>query len=73
MTSQLSHASLLLKERLRTLRQRRARGQAMAETVLLTVMMIGVGGALVHFFPDSLNALQIYMDGYYFVLSLPIP
>lgn len=53
--------------------RRRTRGQAMTETVLLTVALLGIGGALVHFFPDSLNALQIYMDGYYFVLSLPIP
>ena len=53
--------------------KRRRRGQAMTETVLLTVLMIGVGGALAHFYPDSLNALQIYMDSYYFTLSLPIP
>jgi hypothetical protein len=61
------------KTRFRAFLRRRMRGQAMAETALLTTLLIGVGGALVHFYPDSLNALQIYMDSFYFVLSLPIP
>lgn len=54
-------------------RPARRRGQAMAETTLLTVLLLGWGGALMYFFPDSLNALQIYMDGFYFVFSLPLP
>lgn len=58
---------------LRARLRRRRRGQAMAETVLLTVLMIGVGGALMHFFPDSMNALQIYMDGFYYLFAMPIP
>lgn len=49
------------------------RGQAMAELVLLTVAMLGMGGALFHFYPDALNALQIYMDGFYFTFTAPIP
>jgi hypothetical protein len=49
------------------------RGQAMTETVLLTTLLIGWGASLVYFFPDSLNALQIYLDGFYYVLSIPIP
>lgn len=57
----------------RRLGLRSRRGQAMTEVVLLTLLLIGSGGALVHFFPDSLNALQIYMDSFYFILSLPIP
>lgn len=57
----------------RRLGVRSKRGQAMTEVVLLTVLLIGWGGVLVHFFPDSLNALQIYMDSFYFILSLPIP
>ena len=52
---------------------KRRRGQALTETVLLTVLLIGWGGALMYFFPDSLNALQIYIDGFYFVFSMPIP
>ena len=48
-------------------------GQAMAETVLLTTLMVGVSGALFHFFPDAINAMQIYMDGFYTVFALPIP
>jgi hypothetical protein len=51
----------------------RRRGQAMTETALLTVLLIGWGGAMMFFFPDSFNALQIYMDGFYFVFSMPVP
>lgn len=51
----------------------RRRGQAMAETALLTVLLIGWGGTMMYFFPDSLNALQIYMDSFYCVFSLPLP
>lgn len=54
-------------------RRKRSRGQAMVETVLLTMLLIGWGSAMVFFFPDSLNALQIYMDSFYFVLSSPVP
>lgn len=51
----------------------RRRGQAMTETVLLTVLMLGWSGVMMYFFPDSLNALQIYMDSFYCVFSLPLP
>lgn len=53
--------------------RRRPRGQAMTEVAVLTTALIGTGAALMYFFPDSMNALQIYMDSYYFVLALPIP
>lgn len=60
--------------KLRGLFRRRAqRGQATAETALMTVLLIAWGGFMMHFFPDSFNALQIYMDSFYYVLSLPIP
>lgn len=52
---------------------RSQRGQAMVETVLLTVLLIGWGSAMMYFFPDAMNSLQIYMDSFYYVLSLPIP
>ena len=51
----------------------RPRGQALAETAMLTFLLIAWGAALSYFFPDSLNALQVYMDGFAFVLALPIP
>jgi hypothetical protein len=51
----------------------RRRGQALAETALLTMLLLGVGGAMMHFFPDSFNALQIYMDSFYFTFSMPVP
>ena len=53
--------------------RRTPRGQALSETALLTVLVIGWGAAMMYFFPDSFNALQIYMDSFYFSLSLPIP
>ena len=52
---------------------RRRRGQAMTELILLVVLILGIGMSLVYFFPDSFNALQIYMDSFYFALSMPIP
>ena len=57
----------------RRLGRRRPRGQAMTETALMTVLLVAWGGILTHFFPDSLNALQIYMDSFYFLFSMPIP
>ena len=54
-------------------RPKKLRGQAMAETVLLTALLLGAGGALMHFFPDSMTAMQIYIDGFYFTFALPIP
>lgn len=53
--------------------RKRTRGQAMTETALLTVLIIGWGGVLTYFFPDAFAALQIYMDGFYYVFSMPIP
>lgn len=53
--------------------RRTERGQAMVETVMMTVLLVAWGGVLTHFFPDSLNALQIYMDSFYFLFSMPIP
>lgn len=50
-----------------------SRGQAMVETSVMTFFFIAWGAAMTHFFPDSLNALQIYMDSFYFMLSLPVP
>lgn len=53
--------------------RRHPRGQAMAETALLTTLLVGWGAALVYFWPDSVNAIQIYMDGFYYVISMPFP
>ena len=49
------------------------RGQAMTETTMLTGLMLLWGVSMTHFWPDSMNALQIYMDSFYFMLSLPVP
>lgn len=50
-----------------------ARGQAMVETSIMIGMLMIWGASMTHFFPDSLNALQVYMDSFYFMLSLPVP
>jgi hypothetical protein len=57
----------------RTFLLRPKRGQALAETAILTTLLIGTGAAMVYFFPDSMNALQIYTDGFFYVLSMPFP
>lgn len=62
-----------IRRRLRLRARRSQRGQAMTETALMTVLLVAWGGVLTHFFPDSLNALQIYMDSFYFLFSMPIP
>lgn len=53
--------------------RRASSGQALTEMTLLVAALIGAGGAFVYFFPDSINALQVYMDSFYFVLAMPIP
>jgi hypothetical protein len=52
-------------------------GQALVESSVLLATLVGglaVGGVwLMQTHPDMMNALNIYMQGYYFVLSLPFP
>jgi len=63
--------------RLRRLWRRGQRGQALVETGILLSTLLGflaVGGVwLMHTHPEMLNALDIYVRGFYFVLSLPFP
>ena len=53
------------------------KGQALVETGLLLSTLLGglaVGGVwLMKTHPEMLNALDIYVRGFYFVLSLPFP
>ena len=56
---------------------RRESGQAATEYAIMSAYLL-VGGLLaspfiVRFMPEMLNAFQIYVDGFYFVFSLPIP
>jgi hypothetical protein len=51
----------------------RPRGQALVEMVVLVWFGILFAGAFLYFFPDSMNALQIHMDGFYFVFAMPLP
>lgn len=45
---------------------------ALMTSYLLVVVLLGTP-FLMAFAPEMLNALQIYMDGFYFSLALPIP
>jgi len=52
-------------------------GQAATEYAVMSAYLL-VGGLLaspfiMRFMPEMLNAFQIYVDGFYFVFSLPIP
>lgn len=49
-------------------------GQAMAEYAIVTAGLMG-GMALMTFqiLPDFIEAFQIYLNGFYFLLNLPIP
>jgi hypothetical protein len=53
------------------------RGQALVEQGVLLATLLGglaVGGVwLMKTHPEMLNALDIYVRGFYFVLSLPFP
>jgi hypothetical protein len=49
-------------------------GQAMAEFAIVTAALLG-GLAVMSFqiLPDFIEALQIYLNGFYILLHLPIP
>ena len=63
--------------RWRELARRGQSGQAVVESGILLATLIGalaVGGvALNKTHPDMMNAIDIYMRGFYFTLSLPFP
>ena len=52
-------------------------GQAAVEYAMSTVVLVTAGlvalPVVQRFAPDMLNALQIYVDGFYFSLALPFP
>lgn len=53
------------------------RGQAAVEYAIMSAYLLTAGVVayplLLRFAPNMINALQIYVDGFYFVFSLPIP
>jgi len=72
MTIALSH---LLGRLLASFRQER--GQAATEYAIMSAYLLAGGLVaspfIMRFMPEMLNAFQIYVDGFYFVFSLPIP
>ena len=57
--------------------RRRQSGQALTESSLLLATLLGglaVGGIwLLKTHPEMMNALNIHVQGFYFLLSLPFP
>ncbi|MDF1562504.1 MAG: hypothetical protein P1V51_05650 [Deltaproteobacteria bacterium] len=53
------------------------RGQAATEYAIMSAYLLAAGLVaspfVMRFMPEMLNAFQIYVDGFYFVFSLPIP
>jgi hypothetical protein len=49
-------------------------GQAMAEYAVVAAALMG-GLAVMSFqiLPDFIEALQVYLDGFYLMLNMPIP
>ena len=68
---------LALPRRWRRLLREGQSGQALTESgILLATLVAGLlfgGAALNKYHPDMMNALDIYMKGYYFTYSLPFP
>ena len=53
-------------------------GQAATEYAVFTAAIIGIFAGTVNYFlpdmiPDLINSLQIYVNSYYFVLTMPFP
>ena len=49
-------------------------GQAMVEYALVTAALMGGLGLMTYqILPDFIEALQIYLNGFYFMLNVPIP
>ena len=66
-----------MRARWRRLRAAGQSGQALVEQGVLLATLLGglaVGGVwLMKTHPDMMNAINIHIRGYYFVLSLPFP
>lgn len=49
-------------------------GQAMVEYSIVAHLLIGAGGLmLLKFLPKLISTYQMYLDGFYFTLNLPLP
>jgi hypothetical protein len=65
-----------VKRLLRRLRDEESGQAAMEYAIMSAYLLVFVGAAspwVIRFAPEMLNALQIYMDGFYFTLALPLP
>ncbi|ATB41764.1 hypothetical protein CYFUS_007234 [Cystobacter fuscus] len=59
-------------KRLTTRRARRDRGQQLTEFTLLSAALLVMGGGLMHFAPDMLDVITIYIRGFYVILGFPL-
>lgn len=66
-----------MRARWRRLRKAGQSGQALVEQGILLATLLGglaVGGVwLMKRHPDMMNAIDVHVRGYYFVISLPFP
>ena len=46
---------------------------ALINALLIGGILVSTTGTIVFFLPDMMNAFQIYLNGIYLILSLPIP
>jgi hypothetical protein len=59
-------------KRLTTHRARRVRGQQLTEFTLLSMALLVIGGGIMHFMPDMLGVITIYLRGFYVILGFPL-
>jgi len=57
---------------LTTHRARRVRGQQLTEFTLLSMALLVIGGGIMHFMPDMLGVITIYLRGFYVILGFPL-
>jgi len=60
------------------LNKKNNKGQALTEYAVFSAALLGIilGGVkfmLPEMIPDMLDALQAYIDGFYFILTMPFP
>ncbi|XXF79338.1 hypothetical protein P2318_06185 [Myxococcaceae bacterium GXIMD 01537] len=74
MSTALTQGASRSVKRLARWHSRRARGQAMIEYSAITFFLATAGGVgIIAVLPSLMNALDRYLQGYYFMLNLAIP
>ncbi len=48
------------------------RGQQLTEFTILSMALLMIGGGIMHFAPDMLGVITIYLRGFYVILGFPL-